>query len=269
MTIAIKFGDSQDVQSVSGVIYFDAVTKWEKTYGGKTTQHPIESGASITDHYISDNKKYKLSGVISSVDFSPLPSMIVLDGENVSNINPQPTPVQVMGDNPFSNLIPDILSQILGTATPSISMDNYERVNHGAAVEGVMEQILHGLYYNQDEHRLENKMTLTTLFEMENGSTMPSKTIENLVITKFGVSEDPETGDALQCEMELEQVSFVMLQDAEAPTPTEGTKASRATAKEKDLGSNTKVPETPNDKVTIEGLSGDVKGNVSTIAGGD
>ena len=97
MSLALKFGDLQAGGSdIKGIIYFDAVTVYTKDYSGKVTSHPIEAGASISDHFVSDNPKFKISGVLSHVDWSPVPEKIsggALDGE-VTNLNIEPEAVQ-------------------------------------------------------------------------------------------------------------------------------------------------------------------------------
>lgn len=254
MTIAIKFGDSKDPKSISGVIYFDAVTKYDKKYGGKTTSHPLEVGASITDHYISDNKKYKVEGVVSHVDFSPIPTMVTLEEDPVTNKNNPPIPVQVVGGgNLIDMLMPDVISQFLGANIPEVIMDESERVNFRDMVEDTLERILHGVYYNEEEERLENRMTLITLFEMEGSGVNPTKTIQDLVITNFEIKEDPETGDALFFQMDMEQVSYVMLKDAEAPEPAQGSKESRTTSGTKDNGNIEERKESTDSPITASG----------------
>jgi|SRR5690625_1243713 len=230
MTIAIKFGDVNDPDSVSGVVYFDAVVKYGKQYGGRVASHPIEAGANITDHYISQNKKYQVQGVISEVDFSPLSTLVAFDGEAPMNAATPPSPVTVGGVNEWRSLIPDVVSQFLGNSYPNAEADRFERTNFYSQVEEAMEEILHGLYYNQERERLENRATLVTMFEMEGNSVIPSKTIENLLITSFRINEEEETGSAMFFEMTLEQVMIVSSEQAEAPSPAPNTREERQTS---------------------------------------
>lgn len=240
MTIAIKFGDNNDVRSVSGVIYIDAVTNYSKNMGGKTAQHPIEAGASIVDHYIADNRTFRVQGVLSSVDFSSLPNMVRIEGETPINSNGVPSDVSVgtTGSGLYS-LLPDVVTQFLGVRRPEVSVDMSERSNYRTEVEGMLEEILHGLYYNEERDKWENRMTLVTLFEMGVGTSTPENIIEDLVITGFNITEDSESGDAMFFDMSLEKVTFVTLEKAEAPSPPKGTKASRTTAEQKKTGTQT------------------------------
>src|SRR5690606_29729368 len=112
MSLAIKFGDSTDQTSLSGAIYFDVVTQYNKNLGGRVTEHPIEAGASITDHYIFKNPVYSISGVISHIDFSPIASLLDLDGDPVMNNQtpPQPLVVNDLGAG-LERFIPGVVGQ--------------------------------------------------------------------------------------------------------------------------------------------------------------
>ena len=235
MSLAIKFGDSNVNNSVTGVIYFDAVTDYSKQYGGKVTEHPIEAGASITDHYISSNKKYKIKGVISGIDFLSLPANHKIEDNEIFNKKEEITPVSIPSPSILDAFMPDVISQFLGNDPPSPVLSEQEVKDYRLEIENALEQILHGLYYNEDRKKWENRMTLVTLFEL-NGAEIPSKIIENLVITSFNIEETPETGDALFFDMSLEQVNFVTLESAEAPKPAPKTKAARATQEKKNEG---------------------------------
>lgn len=253
MTIAIKFGDSRDPNSISGVIYFDAVTKYTKTYGGQVATHPTEAGVSMADHYIANNKKFQISGVISDVDFSPLSTLVAFGGEGAINAATPPSPVSIGGISEWRNYIPDVVSQYLGTQYPKVNADRQERPNFALQVDNIIEELLHGLYYNPDRGKLENRATLVTLFEMEGSSVIPSKTIENLLITSFKVEEDEDSGTALFFEMVLEQIRIYSSERADAPNPAPNSKTSRQTSKSTNKGAQQMEPRpAPNDKrVTV------------------
>lgn len=269
MTIAIKFGDSNDPNSVSGVVYFDAVTKYEKDYGGRTAKHPIEAGAHITDHYYSENPKYRIQGVVSEVDFSPLPTLVAFDGEAPLNASTPPSPVTVGGGvSSWRSLIPDVVSQFLGIDYPDVDGDRSERVNFSIQIEDSFKEILHGLYFNEERGKLENRATLISLFEMGGNSVIPERTIENLVITGFKVSEDDESGTALFFDMQLEEIRFATSEQAEAPEPAPNTAESRGTQGTKNAGnvpaekqeSSSEVP-----RLTAGGQAGKAAINVKEL----
>lgn len=226
MTIAIKFGDSNVKTSITGVIYFDVVTKYQRQYGGKVTEHPLEAGASITDHYIANNKKYNIEGIISGVDFSTIDPNITIDGEPILNKNVNNTPVEIPSTPLIDKFIPDVISQFIGQASPTPVLTGNAK-SYNKEIEQGLATVLHGLYYNEQRKKWENRMTLVTLFELD-GPTI-SNTIENLAVTSFSVNEDAQTGDGLSFSMTLEQVTFVKLENAEAPRPAAGSKTGRAT----------------------------------------
>lgn len=262
MSLAIKFGDSQDKNAVSGVIYFDAVTEYSKDYSGRVTEHPIEAGASISDHYISANPKFRISGVISSVDFSAIPSILVLDDEQVLNSNPPPMPVSVLDLGSLAQFLPGVVSQFIPSVTPTILVDPTSRVNYKMALEMLLETLLSGLYYNEDRKRWENRMTPTTLFEME--GINPTRPIRDLIITNFSSKEGPESGDALIIDLSLEQVKFVTLEKVDAPKTQKKTADSRATTEKQNKGNATTTTDTP----LPEDVDPSVPGELSSAQGG-
>lgn len=218
MSLAIKFGDSSDLRSVSGVLYVDAVIRYGREYGGSITSHPLESGAVIADHYISSNRKYNIEGVFSGVDFSPIASGLFLEGEPILNEQAPPPSVNVDSGSSISQILSSIgvIGQYTGANIPEPRVEENPRNNFKYDIENFMEEVLHGLYFNEDTGKLESKMTLVTLFELDNrGRT--ERVISNLAVTSFSVSEDTETGDALFFTMQLEKVDFVRSERADPP----------------------------------------------------
>lgn len=241
MSLAIKFGDSTDENSVSGAIYFDAVTDYRKDYAGKLTEHPIEAGVSVSDHYVSSNPKIKISGIISHIDFSSVTDFLYLDDEPVINTNSQPASVQVSNlGSSLRKFVPGSIAQFLPTISASAFVDPSQRVNHKDTIEKSLRELLNGLYYNKERERWENRMTTTTLFEIDGLSPIP--VFQDLVVTSFSVSETVENGDAVFVDLTMEQARFVTLEKAEAPKPKKGTSTSRSTAEKKNKG---KAPSTP------------------------
>lgn len=245
MSIAIKFGDLLDPKQLSGFIYLDAVTNYSKDFGGRVTEHPLETGVSISDHFISGNPKFKVSGVISGVDLSPIPSAIVMDTKQPLNANPPASPISV-GDmgNGLKKFIPDVVSQFLPKTGFDISGDVI-RQDHRQEIETLLETIMNGIYYNEERKRQENRMMLSTIFEMD--GNFISKSYNNCVLTSYDVSETVESGEALFLELSFEQVRFATSESADAPKPKPKTKVARGTAKKKDKGVCTPktLPSTP------------------------
>lgn len=232
MSLAIKFGDNNDPNQLSGFIYFDVVTKYSKQLSGKVTSHPLDAGANITDHYISENPKYNIVGVISSADISGIPSKILVDGESPLNINPQTNAVVV--NDSFSgvlNFIPDTSSQFMPSQPESVSVDSTQRTDYKDQINTLIDKLMTGLVYNDQEKKLRNRMTLITLYEFID--EILSVESDNLVMTGCSFEEDPDSGNGLFVTMSLEQVSFVTLQKTELPKDVAASlsKSSQSTAK--------------------------------------
>lgn len=241
MSLAIRFGDPTDSTSVSGAIYFNAVTDFSKSFSGRVTEHPIEAGASVTDHYISKNPLVRISGVVSSVDFSYIPEYVILDGEPVINNEPIPSAVRVGGLGGLKQYLPGVVSQFLPTLSPQVVVDNQNRKNHKSDIELKMKELMNGLYFDPKRNMWVNRMTPTTLYEVDWYSTMA--VMDNLIVTKFQVKETVDTGDSLEFDMELEQVRFVTLEEAEAPKPQKNTPTERSTKPTENKGNQSSTPE--------------------------
>lgn len=253
MSLAIRFGDPTDTTSVSGAIYFDAVTDYSRQYTGRVTDHPIEAGASVTDHFISQNPKVKISGVISSVDFSNIPSMLSLDGERVLNSERAPSAVQVGGLGSLRQYLPGIVSQFLPTISPNVIVDGNSRKNHNRDIDMRFKELMNGLRFDTERGTWVNRMTPITLYEIDNGVAIA--VMENLIATNFFSHETVQSGDSLEFDLEMEQVRFVTLESAEAPKPQRNSATARATEPSKDKGNQPSTPAVrpPNERVTVIG----------------
>ena len=237
MSIAIKFGDETNENSLAGVLYVDATTDFSREYSGKVTEHPIEAGASVTDHFISSNPRIKISGVFSHVDFSQYPKNIKIDDNQlVINSNSRPNAVNASDiGTSLSRFIPGAISQFLPNIPVNVSIDATARVNYRDFIETFMRELITGLYYNKDREKWENKMTPSTIYVVENGIPLPF--MQDLILVNFSVKEDADTGEALFFDASFEKVNFVTLEKAEAPKPQRNTADSRATSKTENKGS--------------------------------
>ena len=235
MSLVLKFGDDTKEGGISGVIYFDSVTDYSKTFSGSITKHPVEAGANISHHYIANNPVYVLSGVISGVDISSVPSQIKVDGEPVMNANGQSTAISVndIGSG-LMRFLPDTISQFLPKTTPSVTGGDSSRTDYKGEVELLLETLMNGLFYNKDRKRFENRMTLMTIYEMEGVSE--SRRNNDLVMTSYNVQETSETGDALFLNLTFEKARFVELQEVDSPKVAKGTDMEKASSKTKDKG---------------------------------
>lgn len=232
MSLAIKFGDDTDPNQLSGFIYFDVVTKYSKQLSGKVTSHPLDAGAKITDHYVSENPKYTIVGVISSADISGIPRKINVDGETPLNAGFQPGPVVV--NDSFSgvlNFAPNTANQFLQSNQESVGVDTTQRTDYNRQINALMEAVMTGLVYDDQAKKLKNRMTLITLYEFMNEILWAEA--DDLVLTGFSFEEDADSGNGLFVTMQLEQVSFVTLQKTELPKDVAASlsKAAQGTSK--------------------------------------
>ncbi len=245
MTIAVKFGDLTDPKQLSGFIFLDAVTVYTKTFGGRVTEHPIETGVSITDHFISENPKFKISGVISGVDLSPIPYLLkTLDttenlsgaeAEKIKNINPPPVPVNISDIGAgLSRFLPDVISQFLPDTLGTVTGGDGPRQDFRQEVELFLETLMTGVFFNEDRKRWENRMTISTIYEVDGNQL--GKSYTNTVMTQYNVTENVESGEGLFLELSFEQVRFATSEAAEAPAPQKGTPEARGAAPTKDKG---------------------------------
>ncbi len=253
MSLAIKFGDNQDPNQLSGFIYFDVVTKFSKQLTGKVTSHPLDAGAKITDHYVSENPKYTIVGVISSADISGIPERISVDGESPLNTSFQPEPI-VINDS-FSgvlNFLPNTTSQFLPSNPETVSVDSTQRTDYNRQVNSLIETLMSGLVYSEQDKKLRNRMTLITLYEFLNEILFAEA--DNLVMTGFTFDEDADSGNGLFVTMQLEQVSFVTLQKTELPKDVAASlsKAAQGTSKKSKADGTEKTVGNKDDATTSD-----------------
>lgn len=236
MSIAITFGDLQNPMSLAGAIYFSATTDYSREFKGKVTEHTIEAGALITDHYVADNPVVKVSGVISSVDFSNIPSNLLVEGMQVFNNQAPPNPVNVFDKGgTLRSLVPDVVSQFMPNLLSSVvQIDGLERENKRDEIESFLLEVMSGLVFNEDRQRWENRMTHSKLFMVDGITTQ--LLYDNLVCTSISIKENADTGDELDISMVFEQVRYVTLEQAEAPTPPKKSTTAKKTEPEKDKG---------------------------------
>lgn len=248
MSLAIKFGNTSDTESLSGFIYFDAVTDYSRTLSGKTTNHPIDAGAQITDHFVSDNRKFSIKGVITGADVSGVSLLVNIDNEIPFNTNPQPKAVTISDQGSgLLSFLPASITQFLGTTSPTVTVDDFARTDYKAQVWNILDSLMTALVYDKSARKLKNRMGVITLYEL-NGNKL-EKQYENLVLTNFQVDEDADSGDGMFFTMALESVNFVTLEKVELPKDVSDAlkKSAAPTAKKAKASSDTnpvdKVPE--------------------------
>lgn len=245
MTIALQWGyyDSPTNPPQSqGFIYFDAVTSFTRSYTGSVTKQPIDGGGLITDHFTKENPVISISAVISAVDISASESPIVdYDGNNPSNTKFSKDPVKISSsDSKLYKLLPDNVGKFFKPKNPEIVLAS-QSVD---VVENVKE-ILISLF--------RDKIELVKLFEYDNGN-LRKQPIDNLVMTSFTIKEDTNTGNALECDITLEQVSFALSKKTQIPQSVSSALVAadleKAAASENPKGKVDSTTEPPPPRVT-------------------
>lgn len=207
MSIALKIGDKDS--QVQGFIYLDAVTNYGKDLSGKVTSFPVDSGVNISDHFIANNPKFTIDGVISDVDVTGVSSHVTVDGDKPLNSKTRPRAVTIVEQENALQYLPSAVKQFFERRGAAVSTDAFSQSSI-YAVEMLFEELLRGTYYNSADNRWRNKMTLTTLYEMEGSNFVNAK--NDLIITDVSFNEDVDTGDALHVSITLEKVRFVTLE---------------------------------------------------------
>lgn len=233
MTIALKIGN-EDSQ-VQGFIYLDAVTAYSRSLSGKVTSHPVDSGVSVSDHFIANNKEFTLKGVISDVDITGVSDDVVLDGQVPMNATKRPNTPTISGQQDALQFLPSSVKQFFERSGASVGVDAAGTSNL-PLVTALFEELMTGIYYNEADRRWRNKMETVMLYEMSGKNFTSVKT--NLVITGVDFEEDADSGDSLNISIKLEQIRMVTIQQTDMP------KNAKSTIKKKVSGKDNKG--TPN-----------------------
>ena len=210
MTIALKIGDEDS--EVKGLIYLDAVVSYTKTLSGKVTSFPVDSGVKISDHFISENTKLSIEGVVTNVDITGRSGMIKLGELKPLNSNPQPPAMQVKGPDKSLKMLPAAVAEFFESSDPEVSAAPVPQ-NNTPVIEALLVELMSANYYNQVDNRWRNKMTFVTLYEISGIDFVNAQT--NLVMTDVRITESLETGDSLQLSLNLEKVRLVTLDKVE------------------------------------------------------
>lgn len=221
MSLAIKFGNENNTNELSGFIYFDVVKTFTKSYTGTVTKHPVDSGASITDHFISNNATIQIEGVISYLDFSGIPYLISVDGERPLNAQQIPDAISISDiGGGLKEYLESVASEFYDTSGNTVTSGGSTRTDYKGQIISLLEQVMSGIVYDSATGKNKNRMTLITLYEFD-GYNITSQ-VSDLVMTSFVAQENAESGDALVFSMGLEKVRFVTLDKTEVPSSVSG-----------------------------------------------
>ena len=215
----MRWGDPNNPEEPSGFIYIDCTVAYSQDYRGQVTKHPVDAGASITDHFIKENPVFTISGVISGTDLSYIPWLLLDENQQRPlNAQEQPWPISInLQGSKLLQYLPATIGQFLGTSKPKVEFFGNQRtdLSNEVVVKDILKGILKGLKYNPKADRSESHIQIVELYEFDGINIRDI--IHDLVITSFRIDENPDTGDALFLNLTLEQVTFALLEKTEIP----------------------------------------------------
>lgn len=248
MSLALRWDDEDG----GGMIYFNAVTSYSQDYSGKVTQHPIDVGGNVTDHYYKSNPRFKIGAVITGIDISTGNYLIEdLDGNIPYNVDSPVNPVSVNSTDQsvLSKFIPDSIGQFLPDRAPEVVVDG-ARVDLLGHIRDILIKLTSGEIFDSTTGQFNPNIQVVNLFEYDGYKL--TRIVGRLVMTGLNFRETPDTGYGLYCDFSFEQVTFATLKKATIPQDVQSAlkkKASPKNAKGKqdsqaqDAGTGTNPPE--------------------------
>lgn len=238
MSIAIRVGNSEDKEVLSGLFYINATERYEITYQNRVTKHPLDSGASIGDHVVMENPVFTIQGVISGVDVDLTYSQVyeeTFDGDKPMNRRKRIPLTDITKDeNKFAKFIPDIVGQFLKSGGYNIQFIGSDE-DADTLQRSVLDLVINTMTkitYNKARNRYFNSVVPVTLYELGEKKDLV-KAHKDLVITSFNIKEDAESGAALFFNMTLEQFRSVGVELVAYSSVDESVKNSASTKKSK------------------------------------
>lgn len=189
------------------LIWLDAVLSYNRNYTSSVSKHPIEDGSSIVDNVTQDNPTFSVSGIITNADFNDSRPQISTEDAKFFSLskreiyNDQPVPDgenngPVIGkkESRFKKFLPGSVTQFMDGQPPSVDVPDFKRPDWVFEVENILIDI-------------ERNHELVTILEFE-GNTI-KRDINQCYVSTISISETPETGDAFEVTIQLEEVRFV------------------------------------------------------------
>ena len=255
MSLAIKWGDSNRQDKPSGFIYLSAVTSYTQDYRGQVTKHPVDTGASITDHFVKENSVYNISGVVSGADISYIPFSVAYEyfGGQPGNTLIQPAEINITEEGSgLLKYLPDSVGQFLTPSLPTVQMFGESRVDFFVEelTRDQLSYLMEGVTYDPIKDKVVSNIQLVSIYEFDGVSLR--YIIPRLVITNLRTREDSTTGNALYLDLTLEQVTFATLERVTIPQDVQSALTKKVSTKKKKTSANS----TPKDSAADQ-ASGD------------
>ena len=234
------------------VLYFDAITNVEEQYSATITKHPLARGAYISDHTITDNKKFKIKAVLSDADFNVnRPSeegwRAVSDKQFVNDTETE-IPVKIKNEGAkWRSFLPEVVSQFTANTIPVVTVTPQSKVKTAQAVRFDLIDMF-------------DRKESFTLVEYNN--SLVSRAWDNVSFTSLSFAEDADTGEGLYPDMQMEQAVYTDVENVlikirkKKETPNKGRKT----------GETTKTPEKPGDDAATQPTANAKKSSAARIA---
>lgn len=239
-------GWEADELQAGGLLYLDAVLTWNRSYSGTVSEHPIDSGGSVADHFVSSNPTFTLSAVISDSDISTTSALLAdADGNEPFNTSLPPSAVTVESTDSslLMKFIPNSISQFLPDTMPSVVMDDFKGDVFGTTLEGIQDilaNLISGEGINQITGQWEAIIRPVELYETDGFLTLvkklPSSDNKALILTNLSFREDSETGQGLYADMTFRLVRFANLKKVTLPPDLVQAPVKKKAAAKKSLG---------------------------------
>lgn len=248
MSLAIRWDDDNG----GGFIYLDAVTAYSQDYSGKVTNHPIDAGGNVTDHFYRNNARFKIGAVISGIDISTGTYLIQdLEGNSPYNSNDDVNPVSVNSSDQslLQKFLPDSIGQFLSDSTPEVVVDS-ARTDLTEQIRDALISLTSGEIIDQQTGQFNPNIQLIDLYEYDGFKL--TRVVNRLVMTNVTFRETPDTGYALYCDFSFEQVTFALLKQTAIPQDVQNALKKKASpknskgkqdSKAQDAGTGTNPPE--------------------------
>ena len=240
--MAFALGWSPDELNAGGLLFFDAITSWNRSYTGQTTKHPVDSGSSITDHFVNNNAQFMLSAVLSGTDISTSTSALQ-DANGDIPYNARVAPAEVLVGSEDQSLlmrfVPNVLGQFLPDTLPQIVVDDF-RSDTTEEIQDILVNLQSGEGVNQITGQFETLIRPVVLYETNGFQSLvrklPADNNSYLVITAINFREDTESGFGLYCDITFEKVRFANLKKVQLPPDLVQTPVKKKVAAKKSLG---------------------------------
>lgn len=229
MTIAIK-------RNNGNLIWFDAVTSFDRRFSGAVSKHPLESGSVLTDHTTVENEVISLSGVWSDADFNiNRPTIDQQQGElwgvtNKQFVNSTPSVggIVISDDDTITPFLPEVVGQFVKTSAPKVYMPPASSKVRPA--ESLKSEVIEMFNSRED----------FTLLDFQRGIIKDAYT--NCVITSLDFAESPDSGNAVYPVFTIERVKYAYISNVQIQKKPVASKVKKQASQPKACGTQVSQP---------------------------